>query len=84
MMAMAAAGAGGEEEGKPPENQEGLHVLNAAGEVIQSGGMSGHGDGTIMEYTMTYQQEPAKILFRWHAEKAERKISVAVKGLPVP
>lgn len=69
---------------KPPENTVGLFVLNAAGGVIHSGSSSGHGDGTTMRYTVSYSEEPVKVLLRGEDDKTERTFKAVLKNIPVP
>lgn len=81
-VGMRAGGGGG--DAKAPKDQPGYFVLNAAGNVIHSQGMSGTGDGRTMTYEFTYAEEPKALQFNWYGEKTERTYPIKLTGIPAP
>lgn len=81
-MGLAVRAGGG--DAKPSKEQPGYFVLNAAGNVIQSQGMSGTGDGRTMTYDFTFGEEPRALQMNWHGEKTERAYAIKLSGIPAP
>ncbi|MCW8131417.1 MAG: hypothetical protein KIS92_13795 [Planctomycetota bacterium] len=83
-MRAAFVVAGNQGGNKPPKESPGYFVLNAAGDMIQSQGMSGSGDGRTMTYDLNFNEEPKSILFQWHGEKTERSFKAKLGEIPIP
>lgn len=82
MRHMAAMGGVANE---PPEDKNGLFFLDAEGHLVPHGGMGASGDGTSFDVRVKgMPREPKAMLIRWTDEKAERKFSLEMKGIPVP
>ncbi|MBI3828270.1 MAG: hypothetical protein HY291_02055 [Planctomycetes bacterium] len=84
IMAKAGVGAAGGNDNKPPKGQPGYFVLNSEGNVIQSMGMSGSGNGRTMTYDLTFGEEPKSVLLQWNGERTERTVKFKVPSIPMP
>lgn len=82
---MGKVGAGGNaNDNKPPKEQPGYFVLNGEGNLIQSMGMSGSGNGRTMTYDLTFNEEPKSVLLQWNGERTERTVKFKVPNIPMP
>jgi hypothetical protein len=85
--AIRARGGGapaGGTSGSVPENTAGFFILDGQGNPIERNGYSGSGNGKQYEVTLTLQGEPKSIVMKWVEEKADRKVNVQLKDVPLP